>query len=75
MLDLRSTSVSFRFSAAVAEFGMILRNSEFKENANIQDVLTLAQASRGKDTEGYRGEFIKLVNTADALIKATAATE
>ena len=75
VLDYGSTSVSFRFSAAVAEFGMILRNSEFKGNASIQDVLTLAQASRGKDTEGYRGEFIKLVNTADALIRATAAKE
>jgi Ca-activated chloride channel family protein len=75
VLDAKSTSVSFRFSAAVAEFGMILRNSEFKGNASITDVLALAQDARGKDPEGYRGEFIKLVNTADALIRVTAGTE
>jgi Ca-activated chloride channel family protein len=75
ILDARSTSVSFRFSAAVAEFGMILRNSEFKGNASISDVLALARDGRGQDPEGYRGEFIKLVNTADALIRMTAEKE
>ncbi len=72
VLDGKSTSVSFRFSAAVAEFGLILRDSEFKANASIEGVLTLAQGGRGQDTEGYRGEFIKLVRTADTLIKMTA---
>jgi Ca-activated chloride channel family protein len=75
VLDAGATSVSFRFSAAVAEFGMILRNSEFKGNASIENVLALARDSRGQDPEGYRGEFIKLVNTADALIRATAGRD
>jgi Ca-activated chloride channel family protein len=70
--ELKSTSVSFRFSAAVAEFGLILRDSEFKGNASIKDVITLAQNSRGDDAEGYRGEFIKLVNTAESLIDMRA---
>ena len=56
-----SASDNFKFSAAVAEFGLILRNSEFKGNANFEDIISLAQSGRGEDSEGYRGEFIKLV--------------
>ncbi len=75
VLDLKSTSVSFRFSAAVAEFGLILRDSEFKSDANIEDVIALARDARGKDPEGYRGEFIKLVLTANTLIGMTASNK
>jgi Ca-activated chloride channel family protein len=66
--ELKSASElsdNFRFSAAVAEFGMILRNSEHKENANISQVIELAQSGKGKDEEGYRQEFIKLVKAAN----------
>jgi Ca-activated chloride channel family protein len=70
--DLESTSTSFRFSAAVAEFGLILRNSEFKGKASIEDVVSLASNSRGNDPEGYRGEFLKLVKTAETLIDMRA---
>jgi len=65
-------SSSFRFSAAVAEFGLILRDSEFKGNANIEGVISLAQTGRGEDSEGYRGEFIKLVRTAETLLDMRA---
>jgi Ca-activated chloride channel family protein len=68
----RSTSESFRFSAAVAEFGLILRDSEYKKNASIEQVIGLAQGGRGMDEEGYRGEFIKLVKTAKSLIDMRA---
>jgi len=61
------TSDNFRFSAAVAEFGMVLRNSEFKSLASYDHLLTIAQGSRGNDEEGYRGEFIKLVKTTKDL--------
>ena len=71
-LSERSTSESFRFSAAVAEFGMILRDSEYKKDASIEQVVGLAQGGRGVDAEGYRGEFIKLVNTAKSLIDMRA---
>jgi Ca-activated chloride channel family protein len=72
VLAERSTSKSFRFSAAVAEFGLILRDSKFKENASVEQILSLAQGGRGADTEGYRGEFIKLVKTAETLIDMRA---
>ena len=66
-IPLSETSDNFRFSAAVAEFGMYLRNSAFKGNTSVNSVLELAQNSRGNDEEGYRGEFIRLVKSAEVL--------
>jgi Ca-activated chloride channel family protein len=70
--NLNSTSTSFRFSAAVAEFGLLLRDSEYKGNASIEDIIALAQKSRGDDPEGYRGEFLQLVKTAGTLMDMRA---
>ena len=64
---LSETSNNFRFSAAVAEFGMFLRDSEFKGTTNLNSVLELASSAKGKDDEGYRSEFIRLVKTSGAL--------
>jgi Ca-activated chloride channel family protein len=61
------TSDNFRFSAAVASFGMILRDSEFKGSANYKDVIEMASQSKGEDVEGYRAEFIKLVEACNLL--------
>jgi len=72
ILSERSTSKSFRFSAAVAEFGLILRDSKYKEDASIDQIISLAQGGRGNDSEGYRGEFVKLVKTAETLIDMRA---
>ncbi len=52
------------YSAAVAEFGMILRNSKYKGNATKADVISLASGARGTDSDGYRAEFIRLVGSA-----------
>ena len=54
-------SANFRFAAAVAEYAMLLRNSEFKGQASYRQVLELAQGAKGKDDEGYRGEFVRMV--------------
>jgi Ca-activated chloride channel family protein len=72
LTEFSATSEEFRFSSAVAEFGMILRDSEFKAGATIEQVIQIAQGSRGTDEEGYRAEFVKLVKTADALIDMKA---
>ena len=61
------TTENFRFSAAVASFGMLLRGSEFMGNTTIKTVLNLAKSARGSDDEGYRTEFIQLVKTVDDL--------
>ena len=57
-------SGDFRFAAAVAGFGMLLRDSEHAGTLTLDDVVTLAEAGRGDDPRGYRGEFIRLVETA-----------
>jgi len=57
------TTDRFRFSAAVAAFGMILRDSPYRGTATLNDVITMAGGSRGSDTDGYRAEFIRLVQS------------
>jgi Ca-activated chloride channel homolog len=56
-----------RFASAVAAFALVLRNSEFKGTASYDLVLALARESRGEDVEGYRNEFITMVERARAL--------
>jgi len=68
---LKRTSDNFRFSAAVAGFGMLLRDSEYLENCSYSDLIELAQKSKGKDAEGYRSEFISLVKLAKELSLTT----
>jgi len=72
VLDLEETSDNFRFSAAIAEFGLILRNSQYKEDASMEHVIALAKNARGEDEEGYRSEFLKLVRLADTMKNWTA---
>ena len=64
-----STSDNFKFSAAVAQFGMLLRDSEFKGNSSFASMIRLAKNSKGKDDEGYRAEFIKMAEMAELLKK------
>jgi Ca-activated chloride channel homolog len=66
-VEIENTSDNFRFAAAVAEFGMLLRNSEFKQASSYKSILALADNAKGKDEEGYRKEFIKLVKKASVL--------
>jgi Ca-activated chloride channel family protein len=65
--ELREIGGDFGFAASVAAFGMMLRNSEFKGTATFEDVLELARAGRGADSDGYRAEFIRLVEMARSL--------
>ena len=62
-------SENFRFASAVAEFGLVLRNSAFKGNANLEKVLERAQKAKGDDLYGYRADFIQLVEKASLLLK------
>jgi Ca-activated chloride channel family protein len=63
----RGASDDLRWASAVAEFAMLLRDSEFKGTASWEQVLSLARSARGEDEQGYRGEFIGLVETARTL--------
>ncbi|MBD3240560.1 MAG: DUF3520 domain-containing protein [Chitinivibrionales bacterium] len=60
-------SENFRFSAAVAGFGMLLRESAHGGSLTWDQVLEMARDARGRDREGYRAEFVRLVERAQLL--------
>jgi len=63
----QTISENFQFSAAVAGFGLLLRQSKHKGNCNYKMLIDLAQNSKGQDMEGYRSEFIRLMKLAKHL--------
>lgn len=67
-------SQDFKFAAAVASFGMILRESPYKGNGTLAAVLELAEEGKGSDPHGYRGEFLELVKLARALSSESRPT-
>jgi len=62
-VPLAKTSDNFRWSASVAAFGMLLRESEYIRDFSYDQVVQMAQASRGEDAEGYRIEFINMARS------------
>lgn len=62
-----SLSNNFQWSAAVAEFGMLLRDSEFKGEASFEKCRNLAGGAKGEDLNGYRAEMITLIEKAGKL--------
>ena len=65
--ELAGTDDDFRFAAAVAGFGMLLRNSPYKGEADFDAIVELAGGARGDDPDGYRAEFVRLVRLAADL--------
>ena len=65
-VDNKGNNVSsdFRFASAVAMFGQLLRNSEFKGKAGYDKVISLAKEGLSNDDKGYRREFVRLVEAA-----------
>ena len=66
-IELSKTTDNFRWSAAVASFGMLLRDSEFMGASSYQQVIRLAEGAKGEDKEGYRTEFIGMVKSFDIV--------
>jgi len=62
-LSIEEVSDNLRFAAAVVEFGMILRESEYKGTSTLEGAARLARFSKGEDDDGYRSEFIRLIDT------------
>jgi Ca-activated chloride channel family protein len=62
-------SANFRFVSAVAQFGMLLSNSEFRQSSSFTNANRLAAGALGNDEEGYRAEFITLLQKAARLSK------
>ncbi len=71
-IEAGEPSADFRFASSVAEFGMLLRDSEYKGQASYSDVLSRARGARGADEEGYRAEFLRLVEMAATLARHQA---
>ena len=71
LIDDKKEKVSsdFRFASAVAMFGQLLRDSDFKGDATYDKVISLAKTSLDNDEKGYRREFIRLAETAEGLAK------
>lgn len=67
LTDLTQTDDDYRFAAAVAEWGMLLRNSKYKAKSSYKQVIDLAKNAIGKDEEGYRKEFIRLVELSEKI--------
>ena len=55
------------FASAIAEFGMLLRESPLKGNSSFESVRARATTFRGEDEEGYRAQFVQLVDRAARL--------
>ena len=65
-------SEDLKFAGAVAAFGMLLRNSPHRGQATYTSVLTDAGDALGADPGGYRAEFLRLVEAAQALSRPVA---
>ena len=65
--EIAAASPDFKFAVAVASFGMILRESEYKGDSTFESATALAGESLGKDPSGYRSEFIRLIAKARGL--------
>lgn len=61
-IPLQSTSGDFKFSAAVAWFGLKLRDSKLVPNKKTDDIKALAKQGLQNDPDGYRVEFVRLVD-------------
>ena len=62
-VPLTQSSPDFKFCSAVAWFGLKLRDSQWIENKNTHDIIQLAKQGLSNDPEGYRSEFIRLVQS------------
>lgn len=64
---LEEASDDFRFASAVAEFGLLLRNSQHKGSASYENLIERAEANVGQDAHGDRAEFVGLARQAAVL--------
>ncbi|UOG74933.1 von Willebrand factor type A domain-containing protein [Hymenobacter tibetensis] len=67
VMPLERASENIRFATAVAQFGMLLRESTHRGTATFASTAQLANEARGKDGEGYRAELVRLIKIADGL--------
>jgi Ca-activated chloride channel family protein len=66
-VEAGNASENLRFAAAVAQFGMLLRDSRYKGSSSFGNVESLAGGASGSDLKNYRTEFLELVSQAKRL--------
>lgn len=64
---IQNASDNLKFASAVAQFGLILRDSRYKGSANFSNLTGLANSSLGNDLKGYRSDFVTMVEKAKRL--------
>lgn len=71
LIDNNKDNVSndFRFASAVAMFGQVIKDSEYKGEGTYDKAIALAQKGYGEDQQGYRREFVRLMETTKGLAK------
>lgn len=67
--SFNQTTADFRFAAAVAEFGMLIKDSQFKQQATFDQAISIAKTAKADDRDGYRSEFVRLAESAQSLAK------
>ena len=65
--EFSESSTNLKFAASVAGFAQLLRNSDYGEEFSYDQVLEIARTARGEDPNGYRSEFLSLVELAQSL--------
>lgn len=65
--SFEEASENLKFASAVAMFGMVLRNSEYKGNSDYNSIIKIANTAKSYDPDGYRGEFVRLVKISKGL--------
>jgi Ca-activated chloride channel family protein len=66
-IPFEKSSDDMRFAASVAQFGQILKNSEYKGEMTVEEVINTSKKAKGPDYEGYRSDFIKMVEMYQIL--------
>ncbi|MCU7617137.1 von Willebrand factor type A domain-containing protein [Chryseobacterium sp. PBS4-4] len=67
--SISSASDDFKFASSVAWFGLVLRNSNLIKNKSLVDIEKLSKKGKGNDEEGYRSEFVRLLETYKTIQK------
>lgn len=73
--DFETSSDNLRFAASVAELGMLLRDSKWKGTSSFADVQRIASRATGRDTEGYRRDFLVMLHDAERVLATTQKAE
>ncbi|MFN4365113.1 vWA domain-containing protein [Chryseobacterium hispalense] len=65
----QTESKDFKFASSVAWFGLVLRDSELITKKNLSEIEKIAKENKGDDNEGYRKEFVKMIQDYKEIIK------